>query len=382
MLGLKLTVEKHDVVDVAGDLYVKTPKALKRLMRELRYNGYVIENLRNAGYRKERGVEVSTMEKNGWSLWFAKLPNIRHGVCGSCNQLISTRGIQSHGHKCEKCGSVTYYELVEGSLITFVFNKDKERGMFSPQLKMEVHHWDTREGYLYLCPEPLAGGLSNVTGELAQEYLNRNSTEWTNVEVDGLTLMKVKYPLKWDRNVAAIEPYDIYGHKWNHKIVKVWKGKRYSEYDRLPVPETISIYESWHWHKHSSSPKLHSLLLHAVHQVDDKGYYYQDGRQAFWDGTWTEMAKFVRHFTTLDADAFDRAWPRFRKSGPGGIDDLARFCHTEPDVRDEPNIGNVLIGISKSANGQSMTRDEINAAKKGLNLPEAKEFLAGLLRRK
>lgn len=382
MLGLKLTVENDDIVDIAGDVYVKNSKALKRFLRELRYHGYIIDDLRHDDYREKKGTSIEQMEKNGWSLWFAKLPNLRRGVCGSCGKLIDTRGIQSHGHKCEKCGEATYYELVEGSLITFVFNDDGERGMFSPQLKMKVHHWDTRENLLYLYPEALEGGLSCVSGDAAQAYMNRNITQWNAVNVDGVDLITVRYPVKWNRTEASIEPYDIYGHKWNHKIVKIWKGKRYSEWDRLPVPETISIYESWHWGRISASPNLHSRLLHAVHQVDDKGWHYQDGRPFYSNGTWQEMAKFVRHFTTLDADAFDRAWPRFRRDGPGGIDDLAKFCHPNAQVRDEPNIGNVLIGISKAANHQSMTKQEVEAANKGLRLPEAREFVKGLLKRK
>jgi len=121
-----------------GDLYVKDRLALARLLFQLKRAGYQIDNLRRAEYRKRDGTSVRNMEKNGWSLWFAKLPNIRFGLCGSCNKLISVQGIQSHGHKCEKCGAVTYYKLVDGSTLRFVFNNDEERGPFSPQLNMKV----------------------------------------------------------------------------------------------------------------------------------------------------------------------------------------------------------------------------------------------------
>jgi hypothetical protein len=377
MLGLNLTIKDNDIVDVMGSLYVKTPDALKRLMRELRKGGYEVENLRKAEHRKNDGVSVSTMEKNGWSLWFAKLPDIRFGVCGSCHKLISTAGIQSHGHKCEKCGAVTYYDLVDGSTLTFVFNNDGERGFLSPQLRMKVKQWDTENGILYLYPEFLEGGLSVVTGEKAEAYLKRNAGKWSYGSVGEGKLIAIKYDLRWYRDTATIEPYDSYGHFHNFKIVKVWKGKQYSEYDRLPVPETISIYESWHWAPLPVTPNLHSRILSAAGQTDDQGWHYQDGRPWFTSGHWTEMAKFVRHFTQLDADAFDRAWPSFRRDGPGGIADIAHFCHKEAVVRNDPNIGNVLVALGKGLGGERMTQQEVEAAKHGLGDPLVKKVFLG-----
>lgn len=356
-------------MDVMGDLYVKNWFALKRLLLQLKLAGYQIKNSRKDEHRKKEGVSVEQMEKNGWTLWFAKLPDIRFGVCGSCHQLISTAGIQLHGHKCEKCGAVTYYDLVEDSVLTFVFNNDGERGMFAPQLKMKVHHWDIENGYLYLKYEFLEGGLSVVAGEKAVAYLSRNKGKWEMVP-EGL---KIKYDLQWNRDTAIIEPYDSYGHFWNCKIVKVWKGKQYDEYVRLPVPETISIYESWHWAPLPVTPTLHSRILHAAHQGDDKGWHYQDGSPWFTPGHWTEMAKFVRHFTLLDADAFDQAWPRFRRDGPGGIDDIAHFCHKDAVVRNDPNIGNVLNAIGKGLSGKPLTKQEVEAAKEGLADPLVKK---------
>ena len=220
-----------------------------------------------------------------------------------------------------------------------------------------------------------------MTGHRALSYLDRNKDGWEIVEEDGQNLLKIKYGLEWNRGTAVIESYESWGHEFNHKIVKVWKGKRYSEWDRLPIPEMISIFESWHWAPLPVSPTLHSRILSATHQTDDKGWHYQDGRPWFSEGHWTEMAKFVRHFTLLDADAFDRAWPRFRSDGPGGITDLARFCHEKAEVRDEPNIGNVLVALGKGLNGQRLTKQEVDAAKHGLGDPATKDFVQGYRRR-
>ena len=378
MLGLNVTVRNEDVVNVMGDLYVKDRLALARLLFQLKRAGYQIDNLRRAEYRKRDGTSVRNMEKNGWSLWFAKLPNIRFGLCGSCNKLISVRGIQSHGHKCEKCGAVTYYKLVDGSTLRFVFNNDEERGPFSPQLNMKVKRWDTENGFLYLYYNFLDGGLSTVTGEKALSYLDRNKDKWGIVKEDGVDLLKIKYTLDWNRETAVIEPYDTWGSESNHNIVKVWKAKQYDEWDRLPVPETISIFESWHWAPLPVSPTLHSRILHAAHQTDDQGYFYQDGRSYFTSGHWTEMAKFVRHFTQLNADDFDKAWPSFRRDGPGGVADLARFCCANAKVRNDPNIGNVLVALGKGMGGHRLTDQEVEAAKHGLGDPATKEFLRGL----
>jgi hypothetical protein len=61
------------VVVIGGNPYAKTPAALEALLAELRTIGYQIDNLREADYRKKDDVSVETMEKNGWSLWYAHL---------------------------------------------------------------------------------------------------------------------------------------------------------------------------------------------------------------------------------------------------------------------------------------------------------------------
>lgn len=372
--------ENKDVVSVMGNLYVKTPKALKSLLADLGRRGYEVKDLRKESYRLDRGTTVEQMEKNGWSLWFASMPDLRFGKCNSCKSLISTVGIRVHGHKCESCGEVTYYDMVDGSTLTFVFNTS-DRGFMSPQLRMKVKLWDVANSVLYLYPEFLEGGLSVVTGQRAETYLKQNSQLWRYASIGEEKLIAIYYPLEWKSDSAVIEPYDISGHHWNHKIVKVWDGKEYGEFDRLPVPESMSIYESWHWSPLPATPRLHERILSAAGQVSDKGYYYQDGRAAFSSRHWQEMAKFVRHFTVLDGDRFDAAWPRFRNSGPGGIDDLAHFCHGNPIVTNEPNIANTLIALSKASGGQSLTEDETREGLRGLGSDGA-DVLKSLFKKK
>jgi hypothetical protein len=365
MLGLPF--EHDDVIPVAGNLYCKTPEALKALLAVLPNLGYEVKNNREDEYNLKR-TTVEQMEKNGWSLWYASLRDIRFAKCDHCKQYISTVGTRYHGHTCEKCGEIIYLEHVNGSSITFRFNPETpeyERAMFSPRLRGKVHKWDTEEGYLYIYLDTLEPSGLLTSNEIKQAYLAAHANQYELVNDTSYKSMKVRYPHPWNRDVAAIEPTDSYGHVQYCSIVKVWNGKEYSEWEQLPIPESMSIYEAWHWAPLPVSPTLHKKLLSAVGQTDDKGWHYQDGSPWFKSGTWKEMAKFVRHFTQLDADAFDRAWPRFRADGPGGIDDVARFCHHNAEVRDEPNIGNTLVAYGKLMSGQSLTREEIEAAKRG-----------------
>jgi hypothetical protein len=359
----------HDgAVWISRNLYCKTPEALAASLDKLRGIGYKIEDQRIEGYaiRKDR-VTVEQMEQNGWSLWFARLPELRKGKCDSCNSYISVGGIRSHGHTCEICGAVTYRELIEGSTVRFRFSGD-EQVMFGPELNMTVKKWDAEAGFLYLRTEFLEhGGLCVVSGDKAKNYMARHSDKWDLVEDDGEQVYKIHYADSfYIQPDAVIEMIDTWGHEWNHKIVLVWDGKEYQEYfNDLPVPETVSIYEAWHWAPLEPSPTLHKKVLGAIGNSDDKGWHYQDGRPWFTARSFEEMGKFVRHFTTLDADEWDSRG--FRTDGPGGIDDVAAFCHPHAEVEDRPHIGNFLNGFGKAMSGQMLTDGEAEAMTRAWN---------------
>lgn len=367
ILGMDLTNKDDTVIPIMRDLYVKTPEALQTLLSELRSIGFQIDNLREDEHRKKNRVSVEMMERNGWSLWFAKLPDIRRGKCGSCNGLISNLGIQSHGHTCELCGAVTYYQIIDGTDIRFSFIDREGVGHGMADIRMKAQRWDTEAGYLYFHPQ-VEGGLW-LKDERAQKYfdtwfekLPRDVIDM--VEENGQQLCKVRYPHPWKYEVSAINPSDIRGHYSNYEIVKLWQGTEYAEFfgdQEFPLPETISIYEAWHYPKHKRSPTIHRTILRSCGQDDDKGWHHKDGSPWFTKGHWENMSRFIRHFTELDADAFDRVWPDFRSSGPGGIDDLAAFCHGKALVRDEPNIGNLLYGFGKAMSGEALTYGDLDA---------------------
>ncbi len=370
MLGLPFDVE--GVIPIAGELYATTPKALQELAEKLRSFGYTIDDLREAESAKDDGVSVQKMEQNGWSLWFAHMKDLQKGKCGSCHAYISVRAIQFHGHKCENCGAVTYYELIDGSTVKFLFVEPLGRDFWPRVLVMKVRRWDTEQGLLYLYPDlKNDDSWGELTGEKAREYLAKHGDKWEKVTEEGQELIRIHYPDSFyvDPN-AVISVHDRWGHYWNHKIVKLWDGKEYSEFDRLPIPEMVNLYETWHWTPLAASPTIHERLLSAVHQVSDQGFYHQDGRSHFTHYHWQEIGKFIENFTSIDASEYNRAWPRFRSSGPGGIADLAEFCHPRSRVTNRPNIGNTLDVLGNALQGRSVSRAELEAAADGWKDPK------------
>ncbi len=375
ILGLNITNKNEELVDIAGNIYVKTPRALKSLLRGLRNIGYEIKNL-----RKEKSslsdASVEHKEKNGWSLWYASLPDIRAGRCGSCGGLISVYGIHSHNHKCELCGATTYAEIRDGSTVRFCFIDEGNSGGMA-DIKFRAKYWDSEAGHLYLYPTVLDGNWRH--GERALQYLEEHKDKWERVTRFGHPYIRITYKKygEYAEGERVIDMTDILDHYHNHRIVKIWKGVEVDDmFGKLPIPQSINIYESWHWAPLEKSPKLHERIMHAAGQVSRKDYYYQDGRPALYDVAWKNMAMFVRHFTELDADAFDRTWPKFRKDGPGGIEDLARFCSDKPQIENRPNIGNLLFAFSGGFRLEDMSEDELEAIEIALaDRPTRDEFM-------
>lgn len=358
------TISSPDLIWVRNGLYCKTPTSLKGAIKELKCIGYKVKDLRKDKDTLER-CTVEQLEAGSGMLWFASLKDVRHGKCGSCGSLISTRGIQSHGHTCEVCGEVTYYELVEDSTVRFTFRGDD--GFFPPELHMEVKRWDVEEGWLYLKYAFLDLGRRCLFGDEAEDYLAANTDKWELVEEDGEKLLRVKYRSGFmvPRDDDTIEMRDHFGGYRNFKIVKVWDGVEYDEYDRnFPLPDTVLLYEAWRWSPLPVTPTLHERLFRVVSQVSRKDYWYQDGRPEFKRAMYEEMGVFVRHFTSLDADAWDAAMLDFRLDGPGGIDDVAAFCHPEAVVQDEPNVGNLLVALGDAIEGRPVHPNQLAAAKR------------------
>lgn len=369
------------IVECAGNLYAKSPEALDKLLKALRDYGYDIKDCGQDGDRPPREKQ----EREGWYLWWAHLSDNamqRRGKCDSCNSYIDTRGIQSHGHKCEVCGEVTFWEYIDGTTVKFVFLADDNSAFFSPKMRMVVKAYDEATESIILYPTPeIGGGWSDyATVEDAQAALDRNSHAWSEVEIDGETYISIRYPHQFNRNEAVIEMYEVWGHKGNHKIVKLFKGVEYSEYDRLPVRESYSIYEAWHWMPLHPSPFIHEKILSGGGLISDMSWYYQDGRQAVYEGNLKSMRRYVEHFTLYDLDAWDRMIARAPLSGPGMIRAVANFCHETPIIENRGNIGNLLVLLGNEIEGKGSTPSEVAAAEAVFEDPESREMGMFLMR--
>lgn len=313
------------VVTIGGDLYVKTPEALETLLKELHETDYEVDDLR--AWHQEKRFTVEMAEKNGWALWHVHLA--RQGKCGSCGGLISPHDIETHGHTCELCGAVTFLKITDGSRVQFSFKGEEE---LRNNISMKAQRWDTESGYLYLYPGMLNG--ADLLGEQAKDYFERNSDKWEKVSENGQELVRVRYPRLFDCDAATVEVFRIHTHYWNHRIVQVWEDEEYGEYTtNCPVPRSMGIFETWHWAPLNPSPTLHDRVLGAIHfvadHVADKVWHLRHGSlgsSGFNRENFLEMGKFIRHFTTLDADSWDERSRQFRLDGSGGVYDIAHFC--------------------------------------------------------
>jgi predicted RNA-binding Zn-ribbon protein involved in translation (DUF1610 family) len=152
------------------------------------------------------------------------------------------------------------------------------------------------------------------------------------------------------------------------RILSAWRGKFYQSWT-MPVPQNICIYPTWNFPLESFPAKLppairlHETIMSAVSQSSRQDFYYQDGRAAFNQDTIEDMRLWAERYTSIDASA--ETWRRFRVDGPGFIADLAKVCHPESIVRNDPNPFNTINAIADAASGKRLSGQEVSAAADG-----------------
>ncbi len=146
-----------------------------------------------------------------------------------------------------------------------------------------------------------------------------------------------------------------------------------------PLRPSMSIFEAWHWAPLPRSPELHERIIHAARMVSRCDYYYQDGRPAFGGSAVTEMRLFVEHFTQLKLDEWDEMVRRASRSGPGMIRAIAMLCHPQAEIEDRPNIGNLLVGLSKIMTGKRLTGGEVTTMRSAAADPVTREQFDSIL---
>ncbi|MFA5185056.1 MAG: hypothetical protein WC551_01060 [Patescibacteria group bacterium] len=161
------------------------------------------------------------------------------------------------------------------------------------------------------------------------------------------------------------------------KVRPLWYAQ-YPGFDH-PLRPSMSILEAWHWAPLPQSPKLHERIIHAAGMVSHCDYYYQDGRRAFYDDHLEYMRLFVKHFTRLDLGEWDKMIGRADRSGPGMIRAIAKLCHPQAEIEDKPNIGNLLVGVSKMMSGKRLTEGEATAMRSAAADPTTREQFDSIL---
>ncbi len=352
-------------------IYVKKESSLEPLFRVLRKQGYEIESTQEGNFYASLGETVLSSK----------------GKCRSCLSYIDRRGIRTHNHRCEVCGKPTFIEYRDGGKVRFYFHNDER---FGQAIAMKVRGYNQKMKCILLYPDPIeSDSFFDAKPDRARAILAGNKEKWRWVRkpiAKGLRKhirrLKSRGEYKKARQLASqleqkliaikddlsgsltdkspINMAEVKGSKQNYSDVKLFRGKEYSDWDRLPLPEGMMIYKAWEGYPLRPSLTLHETIIHAARMVSRTDYWHQDGSQAFFDIHLLRMRLFVEHLTTLDLKVWDAVVERAPKSGPGFIRFIAAFCQGNrlPEVKEKPNIGNFLEGLVKLGKGDNLNEDE------------------------
>lgn len=378
-----------DTIFITSTVYAKTQDAFEALEERAVAAGYT----KNPHGDKKEGAP------------FFSLEDIRMAACGSCDEVISCRGVRAHNHKCECCGEPTYLDYVEGGAIRFRFMNDRQYIGNPITFKIfEYREQEDGENELVLHADPLIENYSddaknvhvrigwgdvnsrdeaqNVLDE-ARDLYRREKIKAGDQEIDTIV---VRHHGPMLRENSVINTYETYGRVNNHRIIKIFDGQKYSEWDALPIPESFTLSKEYaDGKKHSlTEPDIHGMIMQAAGQVSRADYYYQDGRPAFDSVALKRMTAFVHNFVDVEPKAWDRFLRAAPKDGPGFIYALAGWAAAESDgvrrhVKDEPNIGNALTGLSKIFSGKPLSYRESIAMEEGADTDAARQFAESLI---
>ncbi|GEM_PF-2161853 len=364
-----------------GNLYVKKQESLQPLLGHLREVGYTVRDTssdESFGEKSPREVQ----EKNGWYLWFGSLEDdvLQHKAeCGSCGSIIERDGVRKHDHRCECCGAPTYLEFVNGGEVSFSFADDQNPGIKKPTMVVHSYDKENRKLRFYATPEDCKDrrerrmrNFDYTPAEIAKilpELLKRFPQTLQLEEVDGVEVVSVPYNDDHRLQDHGINISRVEGQIHNYGDADFFRGRRMKPGlcgPELPCPDSVTIYEAWHWVPLKPGPDLYEKIIHAAGQVSRKDYYYQDGSPAFSKEVIDRMLRFVEHFTTLDARKI-KHYLHTGLSGPGLIDVLAKLTGHKEYIETEPNVGNALVMFGKVVSGESVNKEEFVEGWKGVN---------------
>lgn len=398
-----------------------------------------LEGLQDGGYSIPDHAKIKAGEDEKEALFFT-LGDIGAAECGSCDSVISSRGVKVHNHPCECCGQPTCVTYRKGGAIRFRFIGADGRYVGN-DISFRIYGYNEHEEgdwndlLLYAAPllkdytEPTTGrslriGLmgvdseaeaQNLLEEAARQKLYRRSLvidPETGQDVPVIILKHHKSRLL--QKGSVFDTAELVGGIDNHRLIKIWNGRKYGDWDKLPVPETLHLSRRYmNGFKHSlAEPNIHETIMGAAGQVSRADYYHQEGRAAFGREAFERMSHFVNHCVDVPfaewQDFLSGLKGRIQKpqslsgdfgayvfnsvrggfgasgryqniSGPDFIYALAEWAGKMSDgrrkkVRDEPNIGNALEGVWKIINGQTLGAAEAAAMMEGAETPDMKAF--------
>lgn len=168
--------------------------------------------------------------------------------------------------------------------------------------------------------------LEQLSGFLDQEYdvffVPKGRYE---VRIKDSILVK-----RWECDCGlCVDPREVRIHQQQCNehiyLVKIYQGKKYQEFDTLPVYEWYTIIEAWYWAPLPRSKTLYKDIIGAVHMPTEISFY--DHRRAFFAEHLEGMRTFVEHFTYLNLKEWDRMIRKTAdRSGTGLIKAIAEFC--------------------------------------------------------
>ncbi|MBN2142571.1 hypothetical protein JW711_04540 [Candidatus Woesearchaeota archaeon] len=380
-------------------LYAKTPKTLDDLKAYLggfRYKVRDVSSRRDRYGDKKPSREVQ--EKKGWAVWEASINRlVKDDIeCNSCHGLQGIAKIVEPVYCCKQCGEPLYVEFARGGPVhiygrddIFMFivqGYDVKRKSLNLYLNIPAG-FDTKridESFSHRDEVMSLAESVQQVDKLVRSDPKRYSVRkmgrkdsvaglsklsWESGEEIGRRILSVYCPLSAELREGRGSSYI-----WNHsepinKFRNVWlfDGKRFDSHV-MPLPRTLDIVEAWHWAPIQPGKDAYKRILQLAGIVEDKSYYYQDGRPSFFRGELGALRRVLEEFTSWRYADFSIP---YRVSGPELVDIVARMTGHGAHVETAPNFANTMILASKltaKVHGANVTITdaEIEAGREGI----------------
>lgn len=347
-----------DVIGIAHELHAKTDEALANALAYLSQD----YDIKDCSKDKDH-------PHNGYYAHLKPSVYTRMTKCNFCLHLNTVLGCKCHGFRCYKCKQILWVEYMKGGTIRFSFANDERHRYVS----LFIHSYDeSSQSILCYTKQARDNSWCTVPKEQFAAYMEQFKDDYEVVNIDGKKLYKFYYNskgmLRGDEKIHMAETRRApMGNRCNYRETSIYKGQEFESYgfsDNIPACESYMLYRT---KPLEHNDRMSASIINMARQSSRCDYYYQDGRTAFYETPLRWIRSIVEHFTDLDIKEFDKFLDICRNDGPGFIIHLADWVGKKIGVKqyvqNEPNIGNLLVGVSKMVHGQYMTDNEKEAMK-------------------